>query len=233
MQNLCHAFPSDVLYKVWPADLILSVSSCLPVFLDPLFYWLCRNTHCLLLSRHSSMRSTHSLFVSFSLPLPLDLLYTLCFVWIAPLTVFNAEEEDLRGFLSVSLWERLWHQQEDHQWHWNQETSWTQDWEKLHAGLESMKWVHLPPWALAHFSQKLTYVKQIRPNPLWHWPIQLKDLEEFVKMIAYGINGVYSNSNAGEKTVFQYWKDFTASWWRQAFLISLKTTQFVTNVSTL
>lgn len=202
MQNLCHAFPSDVLYKAWPADLILSVPFCLPVFLGFLFYWLCCNTHCLLLSRHSFMRSTHSLFVSFFLSLSLDLLHTLCSVWIAFLTVFNAEEEDLEEFLSVSSWERLWHQQEDHQWHWNQETSWTQDWEELHAGLESIKWVHLLLWALVHFSQKLTYVKQIHSNPLWHWLIQLEDLEGFVKMIAYDINDAYSNSNAGEKTVF-------------------------------
>jgi len=51
-------------------------------------------------------------------------------------------------------------------------------------------------------------------------------------MMAYGIDGTYGDPKAGEKSVLQYWKDFTAGWRRHASLIPPETTQSVTNVGT-
>ena len=48
--------------------------------------------------------------------------------------------------------------------------------------------------------------------------------------MAYGIDGIYGDPKAGEKSVLQYWKDFTAGWRRRASLIPAETTQSVTNV---
>lgn len=53
-----------------------------------------------------------------------------------------------------------------------------------------------------------------------------------MREIAYGIDGIYDDPTAGEKTVLQYWKDFTAGWRRHTSLIPPETTQSVTNVGT-
>ncbi|KAK3169331.1 hypothetical protein OEA41_008714 [Lepraria neglecta] len=60
-------------------------------------------------------------------------------------------------------------------------------------------------------------------------PYDLETLKDFVREIAYGIDGIYDDPTAGEKTVLQYWKDFTAGWRRHASLIPPETTQSVTN----
>lgn len=41
-------------------------------------------------------------------------------------------------------------------------------------------------------------------------PYDLKPLKGFVRTIAYGIDDIYGDPKADEKTVLQYWKDFTA-----------------------
>ena len=41
-------------------------------------------------------------------------------------------------------------------------------------------------------------------------PYDLETLKGFVRMMAYGIDGVYSDPKAGKKSILQYWKDFTA-----------------------
>ncbi|KAL8648857.1 MAG: hypothetical protein Q9210_004743 [Variospora velana] len=43
-------------------------------------------------------------------------------------------------------------------------------------------------------------------------PYVLETLKGFVRTMAYGIDGAYGDPKAGEKTVLQYWKDFTAGW---------------------
>ncbi|KAL2041983.1 hypothetical protein N7G274_005171 [Stereocaulon virgatum] len=60
-------------------------------------------------------------------------------------------------------------------------------------------------------------------------PYDLETLKDFVRMMAYGIDGIYGDPKAGEKSVLQYWKDFTAGWRRHASLIPPETTQSVTN----
>ncbi|KAL8922150.1 MAG: hypothetical protein Q9208_005345 [Pyrenodesmia sp. 3 TL-2023] len=52
---------------------------------------------------------------------------------------------------------------------------------------------------------------------------------DFAREIAYGIDGIYHDPTAGEKTVLQYWKGFTAGWRRHTSLIPPETTQSVTN----
>lgn len=49
----------------------------------------------------------------------------------------------------------------------------------------------------------------------------------------YRIDDVYDDLKAGEKTVLQYWKDFTAEWRRHNFTIPFAMTLSVTNVNTL
>lgn len=46
-------------------------------------------------------------------------------------------------------------------------------------------------------------------------------------MMAYGMDGIYGDPEAGEKSVLQYWKDFTAGSRRHASLIPPETTQSV------
>ena len=48
--------------------------------------------------------------------------------------------------------------------------------------------------------------------------------------MAYGIDGTYGDPTAGEKSVLQYWKDFTAGWRRHNPTIPSATTLSVTNV---
>ena len=61
-------------------------------------------------------------------------------------------------------------------------------------------------------------------------PYDLETLKDFVKEMAYGIGGTYGDAIAGEKSVLQYWKDFTAGWRRHNPTIPSATTPSVTNV---
>ena len=63
-------------------------------------------------------------------------------------------------------------------------------------------------------------------------PYDLETLKDFVRDVAYGIDGAYGDPKAGEKSVLQYWKDFTAGWRRHNSTIPPTTTISVTNVGT-
>jgi len=64
-------------------------------------------------------------------------------------------------------------------------------------------------------------------------PYDLETLKDFVRDVAYGIDGAYGDPKAGEKSVLQYWKDFTAGWRRHNSTIPPTTTLSVTNVGAL
>ncbi|KAK0747306.1 hypothetical protein B0T21DRAFT_300960, partial [Apiosordaria backusii] len=55
-------------------------------------------------------------------------------------------------------------------------------------------------------------------------PYDLKSLKDFVKDIAFGIDGVEDNSNPAEGTVMVYWKQFMAGWRRENDAIPKNTT---------
>lgn len=61
----------------------------------------------------------------------------------------------------------------------------------------------------------------------------MEALKDFVRTVAYAIDGIYGDPEGCEKTVLQYWKDFTAGWRRQNPVIPPKTTLSISNVSNL
>ncbi|KAK7422901.1 hypothetical protein QQZ08_009350 [Neonectria magnoliae] len=60
-------------------------------------------------------------------------------------------------------------------------------------------------------------------------PYDLKSLKDFVKEIAFGINGAEDDPNPGEGTIMIYWKQFMAGWHREHDAIPRNTTLSVTN----
>lgn len=60
-------------------------------------------------------------------------------------------------------------------------------------------------------------------------PYDMESLKDFVKNIAYGIDGVEDDPKAALTTVGQYWKDFTAGWRRDHPAIPANTIHSVTN----
>ena len=62
-------------------------------------------------------------------------------------------------------------------------------------------------------------------------PYDLETLKDFVREMASGIDGTYGDAIAGEKSVLQYWKDFTAGWRRYNPTIPSATTLSIINVN--
>ncbi|KND89402.1 hypothetical protein TOPH_06078, partial [Tolypocladium ophioglossoides CBS 100239] len=60
-------------------------------------------------------------------------------------------------------------------------------------------------------------------------PYDLKSLKDFMKEIAFGIDGAEDDPNPGEGTVLVYWKQFMAGWRREHDAIPGNTTLSVTN----
>ncbi|KAK7398162.1 hypothetical protein QQX98_012469 [Neonectria punicea] len=60
-------------------------------------------------------------------------------------------------------------------------------------------------------------------------PYDLKYLKDFIKEVAFGIDGVEDDPNPGEGTVMIYWKQFMAGWRREHDAIPRNTTLSVTN----
>jgi len=106
MQRLRHAFPPTVSHKASSAALVLSVSSCLPVYLVHVVLLFISqyafSAPSLLLARHTSTIPGHSLLVYLFFSPPLPCVQALPFVQPAPPVVGNAEEEVPGGFLPAS-----------------------------------------------------------------------------------------------------------------------------------
>jgi hypothetical protein len=47
------------------------------------------------------------------------------------------------------------------------------------------------------------------------YPYDMEALKDFVRTVAYAIDGIYGDPKGCEKTVLQYWKDFMAGWRKQ------------------
>ena len=58
----------------------------------------------------------------------------------------------------------------------------------------------------------------------------MESLKDFVKNIAYGIDGAEDDPKAALTTVGQYWKDFTAGWRRNHPAIPANTIHSIANV---
>lgn len=69
---------------------------------------------------------------------------------------------------------------------------------------------------------------RIKDNPETS-PYNLASLKDFVKEIAFGINGVKDDPNPAEGTVLVYWKQFMAAWKRQDTTIPRNITLSITN----